>query len=211
YPAQDRGDPQQQLTRLERLGQVVVGPGFKPADAVFGVAARGQQQDRGGHRLAQRFGQRDSVLIRHHHVEDEQVELEPSEQGTGMAGIPRWRDEEAVAGEELLQQIPDACIIIDDEDMRPRGLAHGRAPSLTPNTYSRSSGSIISSSTRRNPCTASGPAREKAVRIRLRCASVSSRSNAWTVSVRWRLRWRRSMMPTRLSTIRSSTSWRSTR
>jgi hypothetical protein len=44
--AQKRADAQQQLAWLERLGQIVVGAEFKSLDAIFGVALRGQDQDR---------------------------------------------------------------------------------------------------------------------------------------------------------------------
>ena len=73
-PAQDGGDAQQQLARLERLGQIVVGARLQARDPVLRRAARGQQQDRHLALAAQLLGQRQAVLARHHDVEHDQVE-----------------------------------------------------------------------------------------------------------------------------------------
>ena len=44
--AEDRPHPREQFARLEGLGQVVVGPHLETDDAVHGVAAGGEHQDR---------------------------------------------------------------------------------------------------------------------------------------------------------------------
>ena len=44
--AQDVVDAQDQLARIERLGQIVVGAGFQPGDAAVGLRQRRQHQDR---------------------------------------------------------------------------------------------------------------------------------------------------------------------
>ena len=45
-PAQDVAQAQQQLARLERLGQVVVDAGLETFDAVLGLGARREHADR---------------------------------------------------------------------------------------------------------------------------------------------------------------------
>ena len=100
-----------------------------------------------------------------------------------MGGVAGARDHEAVAGEELLQQRPEPRVVVDDEDVRLRRGAH-RPVSSQPSTRSLNSGSIICSSTLRKPCTASGPAVEKAARIRRRCAAESSCSSCRPAAVR---------------------------
>ena len=56
--AQDRAQPRQQLARLERLGQIIVGAHLQADHAVHGVAARGQHQDRRLRRLRAACGRR---------------------------------------------------------------------------------------------------------------------------------------------------------
>ena len=48
-PAQQRLEPRQQLDRLERLGQIVVGPELEADDAIDDLALGGEHQDRGLH------------------------------------------------------------------------------------------------------------------------------------------------------------------
>ena len=127
---------------------------------------------------------REAVLAGHHHVEDDEVELEPLEQPAGVGGVAGGGHHEAAAGEELLQQRPEPRVVVDDEDVGLRRVGHGRPLSSQPTTRSRRSGSIICSSTLRKPCTASGPATEKAARIRRRCAAESSCSRARPAAVR---------------------------
>ena len=100
----------------------------------------------------------------------------PSSRRRAWRGVAGAGDHEAAAGEELLQQRAEPRVVVDDEDVRLRRGAH-RPASSQPSTRSRSSGSIICSSTLRKPCTASGPAVEKAARIRRRCAAESSCSS----------------------------------
>ena len=211
HAAQDGVDAQQQLARLEGLRQVVVGAGLQPADAVVGVAAGGQQQDRRRHASRAGRGQREAVLAGHHHVEHDQVELEPFEQPAGVGGVAGGGDQEAVAGEELLQQRPDPRVVVDDEHVAPAARVMAGRVSSQPSTRSRSSGSIIA----RAPCGSRAPPRARRWRRRRASAGAAPPTAPAPApgrrSVRCRLRWRRSATPTRLSTRPSSTSWRSTR
>jgi hypothetical protein len=91
-----------QAPRLEGLGQIVVGARFEPLDAVVGFAFRRQQQDRCLAGFAQRPGQADPVLARHHHVEHDQIEIEPFEHAARMGGVARRGDQEPVPLQKLL-------------------------------------------------------------------------------------------------------------
>ena len=73
-PAQDGAQPRQQLARLERLGQVVVGAQLEADDAVHGVAARGQHQDRRLRAGAHAPADLEAVDIGQHQIEHQRVE-----------------------------------------------------------------------------------------------------------------------------------------
>ena len=107
HAAQDRVDPQEEFLGLEGLGEVVVGPGLEPRDAVGGVALGGEKQDRRRAIGAQAAAEADAVLAGHHHVEHDQVELEPRQDPAGMGGVARGGDQKAVAREKLLEKIAD--------------------------------------------------------------------------------------------------------
>ena len=116
--AQDGVDAQRQLRRLERLGHVIVGADGEAADAVFRHAARGQQHDRHFRGLAHAFGQREAVLDRHHHVEDEQVEIHGVEQLARAGGVGGGRDARAGLREIALEQFADAVVVVDQQQVR---------------------------------------------------------------------------------------------
>ena len=73
--AQHDLDARQQLARVERLGQVVVGAHLQADDAVGLVAARGQHDHRDFRLRAQLAAQRQPVVAGQHHVEHDQVEV----------------------------------------------------------------------------------------------------------------------------------------
>ena len=67
---------------------------------------------------AQRLGELDAVLAGHHHVEHQQVEVEALQLAAGLGGGAGDGDAEAVLGEILLQQVADAGVVVDDQQMR---------------------------------------------------------------------------------------------
>ncbi len=71
-PAQDRLDPSDELARIERLRQVVVGTDLEPDDLVHVLVASGQHQDRDIGCLAQTPAHLDPVDVRKHQVEHDQ-------------------------------------------------------------------------------------------------------------------------------------------
>ena len=94
---QDAGDAQQQLARLEGLGEIVVGADLEPADAVRHLRARGQHEDRHRRGLPQRLGEFEPALARHHHVDDQEVEGDAGELPARLGGRGGGGDAEAVA------------------------------------------------------------------------------------------------------------------
>src|SRR5436190_19148893 len=63
--------PQQQFLRLERLRQVVVAARHQPLDAIGSIGERRQHEDGDAAvRLPQRASEIETVLARHHHIED---------------------------------------------------------------------------------------------------------------------------------------------
>jgi hypothetical protein len=78
----------------------------------------GQEEDGRRDRFAQIPGEAEAVLARHHHVEDDEVEIEPCQQAPRMGRVAGSRGHEAVAHEELLQQPADAFVIVDDQEVR---------------------------------------------------------------------------------------------
>ena len=125
--AQDRLDPRDELARVERLRQVVVGADLEPDDLVDVLVARGQHQDRHVGALADPLADLDAVDVRQHQVEHDQrrrVRGGLAERvGAGrrrphrVAGVPQVeRDERG-----------DRALVLDDEDGRRR---RARQPTL---------------------------------------------------------------------------------
>ena len=83
-----------------------------------GSALRGQQADRDvGDRL-EVAGQVEPALAGHHHVEDDDVEGEAAHGGARARGVGGGGDAEAVLEQVARQQIADALIVVDDQDVR---------------------------------------------------------------------------------------------
>ena len=84
---EDVGDPKHQLARLERLGDVIVGADLQPVDPAFRGVARGQHHDRHRGGRADEAGEIEAGLARHHHVEDQEIEV----QARAAWRARRWR------------------------------------------------------------------------------------------------------------------------
>ena len=73
-PPEEGIDAGQQLARVERLRQVIVGAGVQALDPVFQLALGGQHQDRRRAALGPDLaGEVVTVELRHHDVQDQQV------------------------------------------------------------------------------------------------------------------------------------------
>ena len=119
--AQHALDPCQQLARLERLGDVIVGAGLQPDDPVHGVARRSHHDDADAAApLAQPARQREPVFARQVDVKQHQRRSlaldEPMQRGAAIDGA----DPEILPGEIIGEQLPLRRLVFDHDDMRPR-------------------------------------------------------------------------------------------
>ena len=74
--AQNRIETQQQLLGLEGFGQIVIRPSLKPQDPIFGLTLGGQQQNGRVAVPPHLFGQRNAIFAGHHHIQNDQIEIE---------------------------------------------------------------------------------------------------------------------------------------
>ena len=109
------------------------------------------------HRLAQALGELQPVLARHHHVDDEEIESQPGELPARLLGVAGAGHAKAVAAEIAREQVADARVVVDDEEVRrvvgqrcvgrwfghARMLGHRRHRPISRPTLSRSPGSMI--------------------------------------------------------------------
>ena len=120
-PAQDRLDPQDDLARAERLGDVVVGAELEADDAVELLALRGQHDERqaGGRGVAlEQARELEAVEARQHQIEDDEVG-ETAANRLESAVAPAFdRHSEAGALEVELQHFGDVRLVFDDQNAR---------------------------------------------------------------------------------------------
>ena len=91
---------------------------------VLRLAARGEHQDRQVGLRAQIRSEIEAVFARHHHVEDQAVEVDALDQGARLGGVGRSRDEEPLLGEEAVQEASEPRIVVDDQEMSAIGCVH---------------------------------------------------------------------------------------
>ena len=111
----DAGD---QFARVERLGQVVVGAHFKPDDAVDLVAFGGEHDDRllrfAGTQAA---ADRQAIFAWQHQVKNDQFERIARHRLVHRFGVFGRADGEALFRQVALQEIAQALVVVDDEDL----------------------------------------------------------------------------------------------
>ena len=67
---------------------------------------------------ADRSREIEAVLARHHDVEDEQIETQAVELGARLRGVVGGGDAIAFGGQKAREQVADAAVVVDDEQMR---------------------------------------------------------------------------------------------
>ncbi len=120
--AQNRLDPGKQLARLEGLGQIIVGAELQPDDAVHGVAARGEHEDRGVAPGADAPAHFEAVEVGQHQIEDEQVEMAAA---VLIDGVEAGRGDGNVIlrlAEVVGDHLGKAGIVFDQQDSSGHGL-----------------------------------------------------------------------------------------
>ena len=118
-PAQHGLDAGDELARIERLRQVVVGAHLETDDAVDVLALGGQHDD--GHAVAggaQAAADREPVLAGQHEVEHDQMRRIALELPVEIARVGQGGDLEALLGQIAGQEIAQAHVVVDDQDLR---------------------------------------------------------------------------------------------
>jgi hypothetical protein len=114
---QHRVDPREQLARVERLGQIVVGADLEADDAVDILDLRSQHDDRrrivGG---AQAPADRQPVLAGQHQVEHDEVDRLASQHPVQRLRVLGEEHLEALLRQVAPQQVADAGVVVDDDN-----------------------------------------------------------------------------------------------
>ena len=116
--AQHALDPRQQFAGFERLGDIIVRPGFQPDDAVHRVGSGGDHDDAyPAAALAQPARQREPVLAGKPDIEHDQARQlavdQPAQRGAVLDAV----DPELVAGQVVDQQVALRRLVLDHHDM----------------------------------------------------------------------------------------------
>ena len=118
---QQRADPREQLLALERLRQVVVGAGVEAADAVLGLGASGQHQDRHVALRAQAAADLDAVEAGQAEVEHDEVRDEAGGDVERLDAVGRGAHLVALVAQRAAQDVGDLLVVLDDEDAAAAG------------------------------------------------------------------------------------------
>src|SRR4051812_36871968 len=113
---QQRPDPRQQLLALERLDQVIVGAAVEAGDAVLGLGAGGQHQDRHVAIAAQAPTDLDPVESRQAEVEDDEVGKEAGSDVERLGSVGGGADFVALVAERAAEHVGDVDVVLDDEN-----------------------------------------------------------------------------------------------
>ena len=110
-----RADPGDELLGLERLDDVVVGPGLEADDHVDGVALRGEHHDRHAGLGADLLADVDAVLAGQHQVEQHQVGLVVAERVEGHVAAAHDAAVEPLLAEDDGEHLRQGGVVVDDE------------------------------------------------------------------------------------------------
>ena len=116
--AQHRMDARDELARIERLRQVVVGAHLEPDDAVDFLALRGEHDDR--HRFARAAkppAHREAVLAGQHQIEHDQMRRIALQLLVEIARVGKHRNLKSLLGQVARQEVAQPHVIVDDEDL----------------------------------------------------------------------------------------------
>ena len=125
--AKRRPDARNELGQLERLADVVVGPGLQADHDVERVAARGQHDDRDRRFAADLAGDLQAVEAGEHHVEQDEVGPLRPESRQPVAAVGRGDDAEAGPAQAERRDLADRRVVLDQQDAS----VHGQPPSCS--------------------------------------------------------------------------------
>ena len=116
--AQHRMNARHEFARVERLRQVIVGAHLEADDAIHVFTLRGEHDDRRAVvAAAQAAADRQAVFAREHQVEHEQVETLAHPELVHCGRVFRDVDIETLLAEIAAQQIAQARVVVDDENL----------------------------------------------------------------------------------------------
>ena len=127
-PPDNRLDAGKKLPRVEGLADIVVGSHLKAHDPVRLLAHGGQQNDRNPRRFAQVPAKLESILARHHDVQDHEVDRSGAQCAPCGGSALRHGRAKSVALEVARKRFANLAVIIDDQNVRAG--FHGREPKL---------------------------------------------------------------------------------
>ena len=119
-----------QLTRLKRLGQIVISPQFQANDAIHHITARGQHDD--GNiacaitTLANGAAQLKAIHLGQHHVQNCGVKMACPQLGQTSARPVRERERQVKPLKVHRQRWPELLVIINQQDIRHGALSPSR-------------------------------------------------------------------------------------
>ena len=116
--AQHRMDARQQFARVKGLCQVVVGAYLEANNAVHVLSLGGEHDDgRWVLRAAQASANRQTVFVRQHQVEHDQVDALAQQNTAQRPTIFGLQHGKALLAEVAAQQVSDARIVVDNHDL----------------------------------------------------------------------------------------------
>src|SRR5262245_46314641 len=113
---QDRANPGEELARVERLAQIVVGAELEPDNAIDVVVPGGQHDNRHRAACTQTTADRKAVLSGKHDVEDHKVWFHPRMRAVDTDTILGDLDGKAFAHEKVGEQRADVAVILDEKN-----------------------------------------------------------------------------------------------
>ena len=115
-PAQHCAHAGDQLTRIERLAEIIVGADLESDDAVDILLERGKQDDRHAGALYSEVAAKiEARAVRQHHVEHDQVDLMRGELFAQLTAVCRKQHAETLALDIAGEQLANFRIVVDDE------------------------------------------------------------------------------------------------
>jgi hypothetical protein len=124
--AQQRVQPGDQLTEVERLGQVVVRARFEPGDAVVDRVASGQHADRDVvAQRPQRGHHRDAVQLWHLHVQNQRIMAFGGQQSQRFLAGRRYPHVETRVPQSTGHRSSDVRIVVDHQNRATRAVKRG--------------------------------------------------------------------------------------
>ena len=134
-PAHDRPNPCQQLAEVKRLDQVIVRADLKPLDPIRNLVFGGKNDHPCVLIAPDGLGDRQPIELRHHHIEDDHVRLELTDQPQRGLPVGRRLHLKSLVLQPQPEEVHDAALIVDDEHPRvaDRRRVRGRFRHLSPN------------------------------------------------------------------------------